>query len=31
MKLTHSAVTGLPVARVGRAITTEDVRVLEDD
>ncbi len=29
--LTHSAVTGLPVMRLGRIITTEDVRALEDD
>jgi hypothetical protein len=29
--LTHSAVTGLPVVRLGRMITTEDVRSLEDD
>jgi predicted transcriptional regulator len=26
-----SPVTGLPVLRTGRAITTEDVRALEDD
>jgi Arc/MetJ family transcription regulator len=29
--LTHSAATGLPVVRLGRVITTEDVRGLEDD
>jgi Arc/MetJ family transcription regulator len=29
--LTHSAATGLPVVRLGRMITTEDVRSLEDD
>jgi Arc/MetJ family transcription regulator len=29
--LTHSATTGLPVMRLGRIITTEDVRTLEDD
>jgi Arc/MetJ family transcription regulator len=29
--LTHSAATGLPVVRLGRMITTEDVRALEDD
>lgn len=29
--LTHSAATGLPVMRLGRVITTEDVRALEDD
>jgi hypothetical protein len=29
--LAHSAVTGLPVVRLGRVITTEDVRALEDD
>jgi len=29
--LTHSAVTGLPVVHLGRVITTEDVRALEDD
>ena len=29
--LTHSAATGLPVVRVGRVITTEDVRALEDE
>jgi hypothetical protein len=27
----HSAATGLPVVRLGRMITTEDVRTLEDD
>ena len=27
----HSAATGLPVVRLGRVITTEDVRALEDD
>jgi hypothetical protein len=29
--LTHSAATGLPLVRLGRIITTEDVRSLEDD
>ena len=29
--LTHSAATGLPVVRLGRMITTEDVRALEDE
>ena len=29
--LSHSAETGLPVVRLGRMITTEDVRSLEDD
>jgi Arc/MetJ family transcription regulator len=29
--VTHSAATGLPVVRLGRMITTEDVRSLEDD
>jgi len=29
--LTHSAATGLPVVHLGRMITTEDVRSLEDD
>jgi Arc/MetJ family transcription regulator len=29
--LAHSAATGLPVMRLGRVITTEDVRALEDD
>jgi Arc/MetJ family transcription regulator len=29
--LTHSTATGLPVLRLGRIITTEDVRALEDD
>lgn len=29
--LGHSAVTGLPVVRLGRVITTEDVRALEDE
>ena len=29
--LTHSAATGLPVVRLGRIITSEDVRALEDD
>ncbi len=29
--LVHSAATGLPVVRLGRMITTEDVRALEDD
>jgi len=28
---TRSAATGLPVMRLGRIITTEDVRALEDD
>jgi Arc/MetJ family transcription regulator len=30
-ELAHSAATGLPVMRLGRVITTEDVRALEDD
>jgi hypothetical protein len=30
-ELTHSAATGLPVVPLGRTITTEDVRSLEDD
>jgi Arc/MetJ family transcription regulator len=30
-ELTHSAATGLPVVRLGRMISTEDVRMLEDD
>jgi Arc/MetJ family transcription regulator len=30
-ELTHSPATGLPVVRLGRMITTEDVRALEDD
>jgi hypothetical protein len=30
-ELTRSAATGLPVVRLGRMITTEDVRSLEDD
>jgi Arc/MetJ family transcription regulator len=29
--LEHSAATGLPLLRLGRTITTEDVRALEDD
>jgi hypothetical protein len=29
--LAHSPTTGLPVVRLGRVITTEDVRALEDD
>ncbi len=29
--LEHSAATGLPVLHLGRMITTEDVRALEDD
>jgi Arc/MetJ family transcription regulator len=29
--LEHSAMTGLPVVRLGRVITTDDVRALEDD
>jgi hypothetical protein len=29
--LAHSVATGLPVVRLGRMITTEDVRSLEDD
>ena len=29
--LSHSAATGLPVVHLGRMITTEDVRALEDD
>jgi Arc/MetJ family transcription regulator len=27
----HSSATGLPVVRLGRIVTTEDVRALEDD
>lgn len=30
-RLEHSAATGLPVVRLGKVITTEDVRALEDD
>jgi hypothetical protein len=30
-ELAHSPVTGLPVVRLGKMITTEDVRTLEDD
>jgi hypothetical protein len=30
-EVTTSARTGLPVVHLGRTITTEDVRVLEDD
>lgn len=30
-ELTHSVATGLPVVRLGRVITTEDVRALEDE
>jgi Arc/MetJ family transcription regulator len=29
--LAHSAATGLPVVRLGKVITSEDVRALEDD
>jgi hypothetical protein len=29
--LIHSAVTGLPVVHLRRAVTSEDVRALEDD
>ncbi len=29
--LTHSAATGLPVVHLGKVITTEDVRALEDE
>jgi len=29
--LAHSQATGLPVVRLGRVITSEDVRALEDD
>lgn len=29
--VTRSVATGLPVVRLGRVITTEDVRALEDD
>jgi Arc/MetJ family transcription regulator len=29
--LAHGTATGLPVARMGRVITAEDVRALEDD
>lgn len=31
VKLDHSASTGLPLVRLGRTVTTEDVRALEDD
>ncbi|HLI39162.1 MAG TPA: hypothetical protein VKV80_17760 [Streptosporangiaceae bacterium] len=30
-ELTHSAATGLPVVHLGKVITTEDVRALEDE
>lgn len=30
-EMARSPVTGLPVVRLGRMITTEDVRALEDD
>ena len=30
-EVAHSAATGLPVVRLGRVITTEDVRALEDE
>ncbi|HYA44886.1 MAG TPA: hypothetical protein VED59_04705 [Acidimicrobiales bacterium] len=30
-KLARSALTGLPVVRLGKVVTTEDVRALEDD
>lgn len=30
-EITRSALTGLPVVRVGTVITTEDVRALEDE
>jgi Arc/MetJ family transcription regulator len=30
-ELTHNAATGLPVVRLGRIITPEAVRALEDD
>jgi predicted transcriptional regulator len=30
-EVTRSAATGLPVVHLGRMITTEDVRALEDD
>lgn len=30
-EITHSARTGLPVVSLGKVITTEDVRSLEDD
>jgi hypothetical protein len=30
-EVTHSPVTGLPVVRLGRTITSEDVRALEDE
>jgi Arc/MetJ family transcription regulator len=30
-ELTRSAATGLPVVHLGRMITTEDVRALEDE
>lgn len=29
--VTHSLVTGLPVVRLGKVITSEDVRALEDE
>jgi hypothetical protein len=30
VEVTHNAATGLPVVRLGRIITTEDARPLED-
>ena len=30
-EVSHSARTGLPVARLGRVITSEDVRALDDE
>lgn len=30
-EVSRSGVTGLPVVRLGRVVTTEDVRALEDD
>ncbi len=31
VETSHSAKTGLPVVRLGKVITTDDVRSLEDD
>ena len=30
-RISHSAVTGLPVVHLGTVITTEDVRALDDE
>lgn len=30
-EVTHSPVTGLPIIRLGKVITSEDVRALEDE